>query len=47
LEFRDTENGLDCCVDPAGTVVVAKGEHLYLEKAEKSVRNGTGSVLEL
>jgi hypothetical protein len=37
---------LEGCIDPAGSVLVAKTEHLYLWKAEKSVRNGTGSVLE-
>jgi hypothetical protein len=46
LEVRDAEDGLKCCVDPTGSILVAKTEHDYFWKAEKSVRNGTGSVLE-
>jgi hypothetical protein len=46
LKFWDAEDGLKCCVDPTGSILVAKTEHcVYLKKAEKSVRNGTGSVL--
>ena len=46
LEVRDAEDRLESGVDPTGSVLVAKTEHVYFRKAEKSVRNGTGSVLE-
>jgi hypothetical protein len=46
LEIRDAEDGLKGSIDPAGAVLVAEAEHLYLRKAEKSVRNGAGSVLD-
>ena len=45
LKIGNAKHGLEGGVDPAGTILVAKSEHVYLKKAEKSVKNGTGSVL--
>jgi hypothetical protein len=46
LKVGNSEDGLKGGIDPAGSVSVAKSEHGYFWKAEKSVRKGTGSVLD-
>jgi hypothetical protein len=47
LKVRNAEYALKCCIDPTRPTLIAKTEHdVYLKNAEKSVRNGTGSVFE-
>jgi hypothetical protein len=46
LKIGNSEDTLKGRVDPTRSTNVAKSEHLYLWKAEKSVRKGTGSVFE-
>jgi hypothetical protein len=48
LYVGDTEDSLKSCVDPTGSILITKAKgsgHSYFWKAEKLVRNGTGSVL--
>jgi hypothetical protein len=46
LKVGNSKDRLEGGVDPTGSVLVAKTEHGYFWKAEKSVRKGVGSVLD-